>query len=591
MPHELPAVPAPSGPRVPLRLKLGGLAAALVLVPLPLVGFVLLDRAEGALEHEVRERSLAVADDVSASIERELASAVDGLDSVGRLLGDPTLPEDATIELAARSIEGEQTLDHVGIYDAAGARIDVLREGSALVTMPETLGADLREQTAAGGVALGNALPTDGAPRVLVVVPLRAREGGQLTGYVASQVSLEGLQARVEAIASRRFGGLPDALFVVDAEGRVLAASEPERLGSEHTEHPLVREISAPRFGAAFVAQRLYEDASAPSTLGTLVSVPSHRWAVIVQVPEAVAFAPLRALRWMVVGTVAVIALVALLIGLWMARSITAPIGALVELAQRLGRRELGATVAIRTGDELEILGGALSEASRALEASERTIREEEAIRGDLGRYLPKEIVERVIAREQDMGLGGVRREITVLFADVVSFTPLSERHEPEVVVTVLNELFTILTEVVFRHGGTVDKLIGDSIMALWGAPTPIDDHAARAVAAAEDMLRWLETGNATWRARYGITLRLAIGVHTGEAVVGNIGSSTRMAYTAIGDVVNVAARLEAKARPQQILVTQATRDAAGDAFETLDAGEHSLAGRSGVMRLYEVRV
>jgi adenylate cyclase len=158
------------------------------------------------------------------------------------------------------------------------------------------------------------------------------------------------------------------------------------------------------------------------------------------------------------------------------------------------------------------------------------------------------------------------------------------------VMVTILNQLFTILTEIVFRHGGTVDKFIGDCVMAFWGAPDDQADHAARAVAAAEDMQSWIEAGNEDWQRSYGVTIRLAIGVHTGEAVVGNFGSETRMEYTAIGDTVNVAARLEAIARPQQILVSEATRQAAGDDFEYVALGSRQVAGKSEAVELYEVR-
>ena len=102
-----------------------------------------------------------------------------------------------------------------------------------------------------------------------------------------------------------------------------------------------------------------------------------------------------------------------------------------------------------------------------------------------------------------------------------------------------------------FRHGGTVDKFIGDCIMAVWGAPSAQDDHAARALAAAEDMMRFLETANEGWQEKYDVEIRLGIGVNSGEAIVGNVGSDKRMEYTVIGDVVNVAARLEAIAAAQ----------------------------------------
>jgi class 3 adenylate cyclase len=176
-----------------------------------------------------------------------------------------------------------------------------------------------------------------------------------------------------------------------------------------------------------------------------------------------------------------------------------------------------------------------------------------------------------------------------VLFADVVSFTPFAERAEPEKVVEFLNELFTVLTEVVFRHEGTVDKFIGDAIMAFFGAPNAMEDHAARAVACAEDMQRFVEASAPEWRDKYGIEVRLAVGVNTGEAIVGNLGSEARMDYTAIGDVVNVAARLEALARPGQTLVTGETAASAGDAFDFRPIGEHPLRGKQQPVAILEL--
>ncbi|MEQ8887549.1 MAG: adenylate/guanylate cyclase domain-containing protein, partial [Sandaracinaceae bacterium] len=288
-----------------------------------------------------------------------------------------------------------------------------------------------------------------------------------------------------------------------------------------------------------------------------------------------------------VIGTIAGTLLLAVLASFFLARRLTAPIATLVEFTKQLSARRFDARVQVETGDELAVLGDALSEAAAALERSEEAMRQEQAIRGDLGRYLPAELVEAIIRREASMELGGQRREITVLFADVVAFTPLSDRLPPEQVVSLLNELFTLLTGAVFRHEGTVDKFVGDCVMAIWGAPTAQPDHAERALAAARDMMRFLESANAGWRESVGVEIQLAIGVNTGEAVVGNVGSKERMEYTAIGDVVNVAARLETIARPQQILVTRATADAVDR--ELARVGEREVPGRAAPVELFEV--
>jgi adenylate cyclase len=279
---------------------------------------------------------------------------------------------------------------------------------------------------------------------------------------------------------------------------------------------------------------------------------------------------------------------VALALALFASARLARPVQALVTYAGDLANRRWDRRIALHTGDELEELAVAMSGAAAQLQESEERIARERRLRGELGRYLPAQLVDKLAKGDQDLALGGEQRTITVLFADVASFTSLVERKSPEEVATILNQLFTILTEVVFHHGGTVDKFIGDCVMAFWGAPAPAADHAARAVAAAEAMLRWLELGNEAWQAQHGVTLHLSIGVHSGPAVVGNFGSESRMEYTAVGDTVNIAARLEALARPQQILVSSATRDAA-PAADCVAAGTYSVPGRREPLELHEV--
>ncbi|MEZ4445622.1 MAG: adenylate/guanylate cyclase domain-containing protein [Polyangiaceae bacterium] len=146
-----------------------------------------------------------------------------------------------------------------------------------------------------------------------------------------------------------------------------------------------------------------------------------------------------------------------------------------------------------------------------------------------------------------------------------------------------------MLTELVFQHEGMVDKFIGDCVMAVWGAPVPREDHARRAVACAEDMMSFLEAGRDQWRERYGVELRLAIGVNSGEAIVGNIGSDKRMEYTVVGDVVNVAARLESLAAPNQVLVAEGAQALVADEFELRRLGNRRLTGREKETVVYEL--
>jgi class 3 adenylate cyclase len=212
-------------------------------------------------------------------------------------------------------------------------------------------------------------------------------------------------------------------------------------------------------------------------------------------------------------------------------------------------------------------------------------------VRELFGRYVSPEIVRRLAAEPDSLRLGGERVTLTLLFSDIRGFTAMSERLPPETVVEVLNEYLEAMTAIVFRHGGTVDKFIGDAVMAFWGAPIPVPDHARRAVAAALEMRAELAALNARWRERgVPVELRIGIGVHTGEAIVGNIGSlSRKLEYTAIGDTVNLTSRLEGMTVPMgtDLLISDATREAAGDAFDYHPLGEVQVKGKEQAVRVH----
>ncbi|MGB5367597.1 MAG: adenylate/guanylate cyclase domain-containing protein, partial [Polyangiales bacterium] len=419
------------------------------------------------------------------------------------------------------------------------------------------------------------------------------RRADVVTGFVGSLVSLRRVQQRVEQLSIERFEGLPGSIFVIDDDMRILAHSRVDQsreLASARGAGAL-EGVETSRFAGAMVKSGEYVESDGTEMVGTVSGLQTRPWAIVTQIPRDFAYASVDTMRRVVFVVSLIAIIIALMVAFAVARQITRPIEQLSMFADDLAARRFDRRVTVNTRDELAVLGDVLSSAAADLQASEVRIREEEAIRRDLRRYLDSDLVDRVVRREQDMKLGGERREISVLFADVVAFTPIADSLAAEETVGLLNELFTILTEIVFRYEGTVDKFIGDSVMALWGAPQLQPDHAARAIAAAEDMMRWLEAGNQGWRQKFGVTVELAIGINSGHAVVGNVGSETRMQYTAIGDVVNVAARLESIARPQQILVTHATKVLAGDDFQYSSLGPRQLVGRRDPVKLFEVRV
>ncbi len=585
--------PQPNRPGISLRLKLAVLVALLATLPLAAVGLMALRVNAETLETTQLELQVAVLEDLAGTIDNELSDADAGLATIGRVLSDASIDEDARIALAQAVVEARISLDHAAIYDSSGALIDVIREqGTDTSSIPEQLPEQLMAAARLERSATGDAVPAAQAPRVNILVGMRP-DGpkGPVSGYVLSQISTLGIRDRVVHLAEVHLGGRPDALIIVDRQRRVLSHSDPDAVPDLRPSDAGALEDIDPATLTPMIAMSGDFESAGEGMVGTLVALPDRPWAAIAQVPRSLAYASLERMRRVVIGGVAGVMFFAGLIGLLVAGRLTAPLTELTQFAAQLAERRFDGRVAPRSRDELGVLAVAMSNAAASLEASEAKLAAEIEIRHDLGRYIPQEVVERVIAREQDMGLGGQRRDISVMFMDVVAFTPLTERLSPEAIVELLNHLFTMSTEIVFRHGGTVDKFIGDSMMAFWGAPGDCEDHAEEAVSAAEEILSWLEVANENFRQRYDCTVRLAIGINSGSCVVGNIGSDRRMEYTAIGEVVNLAARLEAIARPQQILVSAQTRAQAAESFEFMSVGERTIAGRETPVELFEVRL
>ncbi|MBI1736194.1 MAG: adenylate/guanylate cyclase domain-containing protein [Candidatus Rokubacteria bacterium] len=212
-------------------------------------------------------------------------------------------------------------------------------------------------------------------------------------------------------------------------------------------------------------------------------------------------------------------------------------------------------------------------------------------LRDAFSRYVAPEVVDQLVTDPGRLVLGGETREVTVMFADVAGFTSLSEGRPPAEVVGLMNECFTALTEVIQRHGGTVDKFIGDAVMAFWNAPIRYDDHAARACRAARDLLDALDGLNGVWSARGLPTISMRVGIATGPAVVGNVGSRTKFNYTVMGDTVNLASRLEgaAKVYGTLTLVAATTAERAAGAVAIRELDWLQVKGRAEAVTVFEI--
>lgn len=218
--------------------------------------------------------------------------------------------------------------------------------------------------------------------------------------------------------------------------------------------------------------------------------------------------------------------------------------------------------------------------------------RERTFIKNAFSHYISPEVVNELLANPKSLLLGGEERWLTVLFTDLVSFTTISENQEPDKLVRLLKLYFTTMTEIIIKHGGTVDKFIGDSIMAIFGAPVSMSDHAARAVRAGLEMGKKLNELNIQLRSEGLPEVNARIGINTGNMVVGNIGTENVFNYTVIGDSVNLASRLEQanKMFNTNMLISNYTFDELNkDEFKIRELEVIKVKGRDTVVKVFEV--
>lgn len=247
------------------------------------------------------------------------------------------------------------------------------------------------------------------------------------------------------------------------------------------------------------------------------------------------------------------------------------------------------------TADDLDVLTALANYAAVAVERARlnQKIVAEEKKRERLGRFLSPQVASRILAasdtQSNELGAPEVR-DVSVLFADISGFTTLSEEMSPRSVALLLNDYLSRMTDVIFKYEGTLDKYMGDGIMAVFGAPLDMEDHAERAIRAALEMQERLKEWND--ERNEGPELRIRIGINSGKAVAGEIGSVNKMEYTVLGDTVNTASRLESGvATPGKVVVGEATRRAVGDTFDVEELGLFSLKGKEKEVEVFEVRL
>src|SRR3972149_4705974 len=243
------------------------------------------------------------------------------------------------------------------------------------------------------------------------------------------------------------------------------------------------------------------------------------------------------------------------------------------------------------TPDDQELLSTLAHHGAMAIENAKfvEQMKKEEVVRTNLARYLSPQIVDKILHKGMHVNLWGHKSVVSVLFSDIRNFTIITETLPPDQLVSILNEYFTEMAGIIFENQGSLDKFIGDAIVAVFGSLVPLDNPSNNAVSAAIQMMRRMPVLNEKWKERYGINMSIGIGINTGEVFMGNIGSPDRMEFTVIGDAVNVASRFSGLAKPGQILLTRETVTCISPDIACKELPPCEVKGKTGKLEVFEI--
>jgi adenylate cyclase len=421
--------------------------------------------------------------------------------------------------------------------------------------------------------------PDGERPAVALAGPIDVNQ--KRAGVLAIVIEL----TRVSSFLSQLTVGKSAGAFILDRAGSAIAAPDPDadEQTALKTNHPLfpaavkAMQQAGDRYdtgkGQAFHTQ-VVDDGKSYKAVLTPISFPG--WSLVTVVPESEFLGPVQmTIRRLLIGA-AILIVIAGLSSAWLAqRLIAAPLIKVVNEIRHVERFDLDKVKRHSSRlTEIESLSRAIADMALGLAAFRK--------------YIPADLVRRLVSDGTGARLGGAVRPMSVMFVDLAGFTRMSERSGDRII-PLLSRYFDCVSMEVQRHGGTIDKFIGDAVMAFWGAPAPDADHAVnccRSALACQRAVR--EAGLIDDE---GGVLKIRIGVNSGDMLVGNIGSEVRLNYTVIGDAVNIASRLEStnKVYGSQIIIGPETRRLAGDHVLVRELDRLAVYGRAGGLQIYEL--
>ncbi len=408
----------------------------------------------------------------------------------------------------------------------------------------------------------------------------------EFRGVVTVDVNLEWLSGLLESIEVAQTG----YCFIISEVG-VFVATPHEPMIMKESLFSLAEEHGKPRLreiGRAMIRRRSgFEDIgtslSPQEAFLAFARIPSTGWSLGGVFPKAELLSEVTRLHERTIFLAALGVVLLLIVSVLVARSLARPLVKMAEATGKVAKGDLDIDLSdVHRTDEVGQLADGFI---RMVEG----LRQRDFIRDTFGRYLTKEVVHRLLESKDGLKLGGEAREITLMMSDLRGFTALTSHMAPEQVIAFLNRYLAKMVEILIDHTGVIDEIIGDGILAFFGAPEPLEDHPARAVACALKMQAAMELINQLNEADGLAHLEMGVAVHTGTVVVGNIGSERRSKYGAVGSAVNFTGRVESFTVGGQVLISEATYRQVSDLVEVKDVLQVEMKGVPGTVTLYDV--
>lgn len=390
--------------------------------------------------------------------------------------------------------------------------------------------------------------------------------------------------------------------FMVDSAGQILVHPDSQRViaAASVSDHPVVEKMYSSQTNNGIYrfaekqstienTQKLRETKNTEATeekvirkIGAYRRLAIGNLGVVTTVPEEKALESVYIVRYRSLLITGIILLSAVLFVFFFAKTISTPIKELALVSEKVKEGDYEIEIKPRTKDEVGDL-------TRSFNQMVKGLAEREKLKGALGKFVNEEIAN--MAMSGDLGLGGERKQATVFFSDIRSFTAISENMQPEQVVEFLNEYFTLMVDIIHKKKGVVDKFIGDAIMALWGVPKTTGNDAVACIDAALEMRQAMIAFNRD-RGRPGRpVIRIGCGINSGPVLAGQIGSEDRLEYSVIGDTVNLASRIEALNKPMgtDILISSFTYDLVKNQYKTTPMQRIKVKGKESAQQIYAV--